>query len=73
MYTYSITGNVKKNVVEVLSHPEDVSISAASSLSPLTGDKSHLTIIMQNVSLFKKFRWNVIIGILLIDHAYLLL
>jgi len=27
MYTYSITGNVKKNVVEVLPHPEDVSRS----------------------------------------------
>ncbi len=52
MYTYSITGNVKKNVVEVLPHLEDVSRSAA---SPLTGDKSCLTIIMQNVSLFEKF------------------
>ncbi len=50
-----VTRNVKKNVVVVLPHPEDVSISAASLSSPLTGDKSDLTTIMPNVPLFEKF------------------
>ena len=55
VYTYRITGIVKKNVDVFLPHPEDASRSAASSASPLTGDKSILTIIMQNVSLFVIF------------------
>jgi len=49
MYNYSITGNVKKNVVVILPHPEDVSRSAPSLSSPLTGDKPDLTVIMQNI------------------------
>jgi len=53
MYTYSITRNVKKNVDVLLPHLEDVSRSAASLSSPLTGDKYKLTIAMQNISLFK--------------------
>ena len=48
MYTYRITGIVKKNVDVFLPHPEDASRSAASSASPLT-------VIMQTVSLFVIF------------------
>jgi len=55
VYTYRITGIVKKNVDVFLPHPEAAIRSAASSASPLTGDKSILTIITQNVSLFVIF------------------
>ena len=55
VYTYRITGIVKKNVDVFLPHPEAAIRSAASSASPLTGDKSILTVITQNVSLFVIF------------------
>jgi len=55
MYTYRITGIVKKNVYVFLAHLEAAIRSAASSASPLTGDKSILTVITQNVSLFVIF------------------
>ena len=40
VYIYRITGIVKKNVDMFLAHLEDAIRSAASSASPLTGDKS---------------------------------
>ena len=63
VYTYRITGIVKKNVDVFLAHPEAAIRSAASSASPLTGDKSILTVITQNVSLFVIFWRSILLGI----------
>jgi len=54
VYTYRVTGNVKKYVLVVLSHLEDVSRGTASCHHLCQVIKSDLTIIMQNVSLFEK-------------------